>query len=248
MSDTPVPGWWQASDGRWYPPSSTPGAPPPTPQRGAPQYPAPAPTYSPTSPYGAGPYGSAPFGAPVYSTPPPAPRNGFATAALILGIPSMAISLIPVFGYLAVPFALVGIGIGIAGIVRAKTVNTGKGMAIAGLATSSVAIVIAIAWTVALVVLGNAYGPVDTEDYRVSDENCAVEPSGAITYTATFTNLGSDARPFEIEVEFDTSTNYGTVRTRRVAAGASTPIRLRGILDPGARPTCRVTSVTYHGS
>jgi len=49
------PGWWQASDGRWYPPQARPGYPPP-------------------SPYG---YST--------STPPPKGRSGCTTALLIVG-------------------------------------------------------------------------------------------------------------------------------------------------------------------
>ena len=45
MSDTPQgPGWWQASDGRWYPPEQAPGATPaPAPDAGAALGPAPSP-------------------------------------------------------------------------------------------------------------------------------------------------------------------------------------------------------------
>jgi len=41
------PGWWQASDGKWYPPEQTPAAPPPVPAPPAtPAAPGPAPTGS----------------------------------------------------------------------------------------------------------------------------------------------------------------------------------------------------------
>src|SRR5437870_1630467 len=37
MSDQPQgPGWWQASDGQWYPPEKAPWAPPPPPAASAP--------------------------------------------------------------------------------------------------------------------------------------------------------------------------------------------------------------------
>lgn len=68
MSDAPQgPGWWQASDGKWYPPES---APPPA--------------------------GGSPYGAPGYpatgypgAVPPRAPSNGKAIAALVCGIVSI---------------------------------------------------------------------------------------------------------------------------------------------------------------
>ncbi len=47
MSDSPqAPGWWQASDGRWYPPAGTPVPPPP----GSPGTPAPPPPGTPAPP------------------------------------------------------------------------------------------------------------------------------------------------------------------------------------------------------
>jgi hypothetical protein len=48
MGGPGTPGWWQASDGNWYPPEQAPGAP-----AGMPV----------ASPYGAAPYGAAPYGA-----------------------------------------------------------------------------------------------------------------------------------------------------------------------------------------
>ncbi len=48
MSDqSQGPGWWQASDGKWYPPEQAPGAQPTTPPAGAPQPGAPAPGQQP---------------------------------------------------------------------------------------------------------------------------------------------------------------------------------------------------------
>jgi type IV pilus assembly protein PilA len=59
MSETAQgPGWWQASDGRWYPPEAAPGAPPST-------------------------YDVLPAGPPIGA---PVPNAGKATATLVLGI------------------------------------------------------------------------------------------------------------------------------------------------------------------
>jgi hypothetical protein len=56
----PGPGWWQASDGNWYPPSQPPGYAAPT-------------GYQP--PYGYG-----------YAPPAPQRTNGLAIASMVLGI------------------------------------------------------------------------------------------------------------------------------------------------------------------
>lgn len=91
MSDTAQgPGWWQASDGRWYPPESHPQAVASQPASpapgsvvgGAPGMAAPAPgsaTGGPPGPLpagGPGPGPAAPYGAPFYGPPP-----GYADAA-----------------------------------------------------------------------------------------------------------------------------------------------------------------------
>jgi len=79
MSETPAgPGWWQASDGRWYPPESHPSAQPPPPPPAAPTMPPPpaAPTAMPPMPAGGMPHGpppSYPPGPPPSYPPGPPP-------------------------------------------------------------------------------------------------------------------------------------------------------------------------------
>jgi uncharacterized RDD family membrane protein YckC len=68
MSDiSQGPGWWQASDGKWYPPEQAPGAQPTAPPTSAPTSPPPG---APPAGYGA----PAPaYGAPAYGAPAPLP-------------------------------------------------------------------------------------------------------------------------------------------------------------------------------
>ncbi|MEY2447268.1 MAG: hypothetical protein QOH79_744 [Acidimicrobiaceae bacterium] len=104
----PVPGWWQASDGNWYPPQAAPGT--------APQGPYGPP---PTGPYGpppSAPYGYTPY-APVQST------NGLAIASMVLGI----LWIYWIGSILALIFGFVAMS-------QIKERNqAGKGMATAGL-------------------------------------------------------------------------------------------------------------------
>ncbi len=128
MSDTSQgPGWWQASDGRWYPPEHHPGYQVPVP----PPFGAPSP-YPPVS----------------VLTAPPAPRstNGLAIASLVL-------SLLWIGGLgslLAVVFAFVSRR----QITQSRGTQGGDGLAIAGLVIglvgliSTVLIGIALAFTV----------------------------------------------------------------------------------------------------
>lgn len=81
----PGPGWWLASDGNWYPPSSSPGYPPPPP---------PAPSWTPTAPAA------------------PATQNGMSVAALVCGILSIlaiwAFGVGVLLGVLAIVFGVIG--------------------------------------------------------------------------------------------------------------------------------------------
>jgi len=159
MSDTQQgPGWWQATDGKWYPPETHPtrqaatsGQPPvtggqiPTPSYGVPPpgYVAPptGPPY-PTSP-GSGPAagyqaagyqqwgsGYSPYGAAAGTPFAPPPRtNGLATA-------SLACSVAGVLPFLFGVSCVVGIVLGFVALGQIKRTNgaqQGRGLAIAGI-------------------------------------------------------------------------------------------------------------------
>lgn len=100
MSETPAgPGWWQASDGRWYPPEAHPSArpsvppPPPTPPPAMPTMPAGGPAGGP--PQGP-PQGPPPGPPPAYQPGPPVPppppsrkKRGLLLALLLLLVAAM---------------------------------------------------------------------------------------------------------------------------------------------------------------
>ncbi len=121
----PAPGWWQASDGNWYPPETAPGNPPPTspPPSGFGPTPAPPPAY-----------GGAGYGYTPYATAPG--TNGMAIASLVLGI----LWLYWIGSILALIFGYVALG------QLKQRPQAGRGMAIAG---------IVLGWVgVALLVVG----------------------------------------------------------------------------------------------
>jgi hypothetical protein len=131
MSDTAQgPGWWLASDGRWYPPELWTGPPntgPPT----VPAYPAQAPAY-----------GAAGTVAPPYAYRPSVPQktNGLAIASLICACAGLF--LLP---------AILGVVFGFVArtqIRRSNGLQKGDGLAIAG-------IIVGFGW-LALLVLGIA--------------------------------------------------------------------------------------------
>ncbi len=129
MSETwQGPGWWLASDGRWYPPDQVPGPFPgssahggrqPSPGYGPPPY---APGHGPTP--GPSGYGYPP-GYPACGYPPMAGTNGLAVASLVC-------SLLWVFGLggvLAIVFGFVARS----QIKRSGDSQRGRGLALAGI-------------------------------------------------------------------------------------------------------------------
>jgi Domain of unknown function (DUF4190) len=91
---------------------------------------------------------------PPYATyaPPPAPAPpatkgaGLAIASMVLGIIALLLCWIPIINNVAAVIALVGLGLGIPAFIRARRgTHGGKGMAIAGLVTSLVGLVLVFA-------------------------------------------------------------------------------------------------------
>ncbi|SFT83504.1 Protein of unknown function [Actinopolyspora lacussalsi subsp. righensis] len=77
------------------------------------------------------------------------PSNGLGTAALVLGIIGVVLSLIPGIGIIAWPVVIVGIILGIIGIRKVSQGRaTNKKAAITGTILSGVGLVICIIWAI----------------------------------------------------------------------------------------------------
>lgn len=92
--------------------------------------------YPPPPPPGP-PYGAAPVPAP--------PRNGIAVASFVLGVVAICIAIIPIVNFVAMALALLGIGLGVAGLARARRLGLpgvlagwGVGLSVVTLAVSAV--------------------------------------------------------------------------------------------------------------
>lgn len=140
MSDTSQgPGWWLASDGKWYPPqSATPPAastPPPTP---------------PTAPMAAPPGQPQP---PVYYAPVQPRNDGMAVAGLVCGITALPMILAcgvgTILGILGVVFGILGMK----RVERSGGTLTGRGMGLAGAICGGVAIAIFVAYVVIVIII-----------------------------------------------------------------------------------------------
>ncbi|WP_421119961.1 DUF4190 domain-containing protein [Aquihabitans daechungensis] len=155
MSDVSQgPGWWQASDGRWYPPTAKPGTAASVPERAPmPGYRPPAvPPTGPPSPYGPPPgYG---YGYGYALNPNGTPSGlpsvaGLATASMVLGILSAVICCYPLM-----LCSLAGLPLGLVALIRIQKGTAdpkGKGQAIAGVALSSIVLALGIIGIVLIV-------------------------------------------------------------------------------------------------
>ncbi len=105
-------------------------------------------------------YGAAaPYGDPGYGTGS-APRNGVGLAALIVGIVTLVLSLIPFEGYLGV----VAIILGVVGLSRVRRrTATNRGAAITGIVLGALAVVVAVLWTIVAALFAQQLGPIISE-------------------------------------------------------------------------------------
>ena len=158
MSDTARgSGWWQASDGRWYPPDARPGVPPP-PEAASAGWSSPpggsgsgwAPPQTPGPPTSGG-WGQSP--AAQYRTS----TNGFAVASLVLGIVGIPAVLVLVGLLLAVLALIFGL-VARSQIERSGGTQGGGGMAVAGIALGSIGIVLEVIVIVVAATTGGSGG------------------------------------------------------------------------------------------
>jgi lysylphosphatidylglycerol synthetase-like protein (DUF2156 family) len=162
-------GWWEASDGKWYPPhqATPPTAPPLAPEPSVADLPPPpAPPAPPAPPTGP----PAPIGGGLTPPPPVPPAlvpqgNGLATAAMVLGIVGIVLSLACGVGTIAAVLAIV---FGFVGMSNARKLPGEPllGRAKAGLILGIVAIVLNVIVVVGFVVLGlvGTAGDMDMDD------------------------------------------------------------------------------------
>ena len=120
----------------------------------------------------------APYQQPYAPVPPPQtpPQKGagLAIASMVLGIIALLLSWVPVINNLAAVLAVVGLGLGIPALLRARRGTAGgKGLAITGLVTSVLALVLVIATQV-------FYASVLDEVERSLDEELNGAPADAV--------------------------------------------------------------------
>ena len=74
-------------------------------------------------------------------------------AGMTLGIIAIVFAFIPILGaFIAIPCIFVGLPLSSVGFVKKKRVGEGIGMALAGMATNVIALVMVIAWAILLII------------------------------------------------------------------------------------------------
>ena len=189
------PGWWQASDGKWYPPTPTPGSPP-------------TPGWAPPAP----------------QIVAPATGNGLAITALVLGIVGLVLCWVPFLGVLLGVLAVI---FGIIGARRARVSGARRGQARAGWIMGIVTILLGVVLTAVIINATNHLAkarieravkdyytnvlhdpprsvscPRDLDKKVGASEACTVTTADGTTETATFTvtSLTGDTFFFHIVV------------------------------------------------
>ncbi|MGB3410515.1 MAG: DUF4190 domain-containing protein [Microthrixaceae bacterium] len=97
---------------------------------------------------------------------------GISVASLVLGIGAFFVSLVPVLGLVCLPFALVGLVLGFSGISRARRGFEGRGMAIAGVVASVLAILVSLVWVLTLFAAADSVPDFDQIDIDRSNGVC----------------------------------------------------------------------------
>jgi hypothetical protein len=231
------PGWWQASDGRWYPPADgqPSGAPPAT----SSQPPAAPPSYgqspgAPPPPYGRPPGPPPPYGQPPGAAPPgygrpPGPPPGYGPPP---GFGPPPYGPPPSSGLSTTAKVLIGIAIAI--------VVLGLGSCVA-----AVVLVGAVADEATEAIEEN----VNSEEERadIGELDCRADASGQLVADMEVTNNSSERSSYDIQIAFETGVSEiatGQATVSGLAPGASTTATaLTGTETPSERFACRLVFV-----
>ncbi len=98
-------------------------------------------------------------------------------AGMILGIIAIMFAWIPVVGFVSIPFVAVGLPLSYFGLRKSQRETAGVGIAIAGLVTNLIALVVIILW---LVLIGSLLSGGESIDTPVSNATAQAQPNAAI--------------------------------------------------------------------
>jgi hypothetical protein len=193
------------------------------------------PTQAPSQPY-----------PPVPQYEQPKKGAGLAIASMVLGIIALLLSWVPIVNNLAAVLGVIGLGLGIPALLRARRgTHGGKGVAITGLVTSAVAIALVIA-TQAF------YSAVIDEVERSIDEELNSAPSDTATSDLAEPATGEETAPTAEVVPLGVPAQIAdyqvTVDAVELDANASVAAATELNEAPAGQYVIAQLTVTYTGS
>jgi hypothetical protein len=193
-----------------------------------------------------------------YIAPPPAggdTSNGMAVAALVLGIAAVVLFFTCGVGIFAGVLAVI---FGFLGLSKAKVLEKGKGMAIAGLVLGAVGIIGGILFIVLVAVgVNNAsdnaqdtFGPVSSSDYELTTDTCEIDQYGSVTFNGTIENTANKDLGIDIVGEIRNAKTNALLSTETdyvsTTEGGTSDWSLDTYIDNPVDITCRVTAVNNY--
>jgi len=191
-------------------------------------------------------------GAPSVTTgrhgPPPAGRNGLATASMVCGITAVSTGWVPFVAVVMIVVAIVALALGLAALSRSRVDGAGRSFALTGIITGGAGVGVCV---LGLVLTGAFLGAVRAyeraESHSVELETCLADGS-TVTATGTLTNDGVDTATFNVLVEVlddGTEADSGRATIDDLAAGATErfSVRLHRSAFADREPNCRVAAV-----
>ena len=170
---------------------------------------------------------------PGYSGPGSQPGNGLATAALTCGIIGTLVAWIPFVVIVGIVLGILALVFGIKGLRRSANVGSGRGLAIAGIVTGGLTLLISVIGIVLSVLMVQALadfiepGPVDTDvtECRLDGRDARAE--------GTLTNESRTVRDYTLFVTIGEEVDV--ISFERVAPGETVDwvarIRTRTLID-----------------
>lgn len=152
------------------------------------------------------------------STPPVSSTagNGLATAALTCGIVSLALGWIPVVFAVGAVLALLGVVFGVVGLRRSAHVGRGRGMAIGGIATGIVGVLVAVGGLVFTIAIYRAIERYENPvAHEVVIEQCTVVDGQAVA-VGWLRNDSDSTADFSVLVEFTRESSGLRIASSRV--------------------------------
>ena len=179
---------------------------------------------------------------------------GMAIASVVLGVGAFFFALVPLVGFFSVPFAVIGLALGIAGLVRASKGFEGKGLSILGIVSSVIALMVtagyALLFGAATNEVADSFREAPSTAYELRQTSCGTDSLGFGTYAGDLTNRSPERRDFRVEIEFLDGTRVAGTdadSSGSLAPGETGSIDISSFAEVGPGATCRVKKVSFFG-